>query len=332
MEVLIMKRKKGFTLSVIGAQHQVRDKLQLRIQERKNRGFTLIELLVVVAIIALLLSILAPALNQIKDRARRIMCSNRLHQWGIAIHTYSGSNNGRMMVSEEHLGVPNPAWIRIEFIPEGGSTEPFGDSITENGGVMWNIPGINPYIDAFDRNFAENGLCTEMVTCPSASGDFMEGVIHQQWEDSVDGVRLGYAYWVGIAGYSLNLRCADASKDLTIDQPSPRRLLMSEILSVDRSDSPAPDAPDNYAYNHGRNGWSWTWPWYYPIPSGHNITNPHPQATGRSQLFGDGHVKWRAIPLKEGDNLPTGYDNEYEEDRWNGPGSGWVVPYNVSFY
>ena len=227
------------------------------------------------------------------------------------------------MVSEEHNSIPNPAWIRIKFIPEGGSTPPNEDSITDNGGVMWSIAGINPYIDAFDKNFAENGLCTGMVTCPSASGDFMEGVIHQQWEDGENAVRIAYSYWVGIGGYGLDVRCADASKDLTIDLPSPRRLLMSEILSVDRCDEQAQDAPDNYAYNHGRTGWSWTWPWFYPIPAGHNITNP-------DQLFGDGRVEWRAIPLKDGDNLPTGVG--YEEDRWNGPGSGWVVPYNVSFY
>lgn len=105
---------------------------------------------------------------------------------------------------------------------------------------------------------------------------------------------------------------------------------MTELLGLDRSDGPLPDAPDNYSYNHGRNGWSWGWPWFFPVPAGHNVKNPNPEATGRSQLFGDGRVEWRAIPLERGENLPTGED--YTKERWNGPGSGWVNPYDTSWY
>ncbi len=62
---------------------------------RRREGFTLIELLVVIAIIALLMSILMPALARVKEQARTVGCLANLRQWNFVSAMYAEENDGK---------------------------------------------------------------------------------------------------------------------------------------------------------------------------------------------------------------------------------------------
>ncbi len=113
--------------------------LVLRSDVLRRVGFTLIELLVVIAIIAVLMAILMPSLNRVREQARTIACRNNLCQYGLAARMYLDDNDGHF---------PNPfTWLHADA-GVSGAYQPWGcawhDSSYLADGTLW------PYLKAKD--------------------------------------------------------------------------------------------------------------------------------------------------------------------------------------
>ena len=287
------------------------------------KGFARIDFAVTLLCAAFLVVTMGAVGNRGRERAKQLVCASQLGKWGQAIFMHSVDNGDMVMSTVKRWGdVPFPHYMAA--LPDY-SDPPVAYMRSDE----WSVYAVNPYLGCVSENFHEDGMATRLLTCPSCDIEFMKVWTYAIWDAFCNPpgegfIEPAYSYWGRVDRLEDNDCSPNAKDDLTGATFSGDRLLMSEILTT------IDVGWWGFRYNHGVDGWSWMLGWA-SIPVQGKLDGEQ-DATGRSQLFGDGRVQWRPISLEFEDNLPSEFVEGFHENEWNGPGSGWVNPWDVSYY
>ena len=120
----------------------------------QRRGFTLIELLVVIAIIAILIGLLLPAVQKVREAAARSKCTNNMKQIGLAMHMYHDTNKYFPPAFSSTPTWPQANWAWSTWIL------PYIEQ-----SALFN--SLNPSANAFASNTLTTGTIPPVYLCPS---------------------------------------------------------------------------------------------------------------------------------------------------------------------
>jgi prepilin-type processing-associated H-X9-DG protein/prepilin-type N-terminal cleavage/methylation domain-containing protein len=159
---------------------------------QKNRAFTLVELLVAMGIIALILSLMLPALTSVREQARRVKCLSNLRQMAIAAHVYAATYRGSYPIGYYFRTTPQFTAYEWDYITTRDFSTTPPTTIVEPG-LLWEGRGT-----------------MAIQQCPSFDGK----------ANSLDDPYTGYNYNVSYIGHGSGEAVVKPAKVSDVRNPS----------------------------------------------------------------------------------------------------------------